>query len=80
MNQNLNNKEINSPEDLNKLFNLISSFIKFSIQCAPKEQKFASINNIFALTLELANRYKNNMTEDNLNKISALHTTLCSAS
>jgi vacuolar protein sorting-associated protein 35 len=72
MNQNLNNKEINSPEDLNKLFNLISSFIKFSIQCAPKEQKFASINNIFALTLELANRYKNNMTEDNLNKISAL--------
>ena len=61
MNQNLNNKEI-----------LISSFIKFSIQCAPKEQKFASINNIFALTLELANRYKNNMTEDNLNKISAL--------
>ena len=72
MNQNLNNKEINTVEDLNKIFNLISSFIKFSIQCAPKEQKFASINNIFALTLELANRYKNNMTEDNLNKISAL--------
>ena len=72
MNQNLNNKEINTIEDLNKIFNLISSFIKFSIQCAPKEQKFASINNIFALTLELANRYKNNMTEDNLNKISAL--------
>ena len=72
MNQNLNNKEINSPEDLNKLFNLISSFIKFSIQCAPKEQKFASINNIFALTLELANRYKNGMSDDNLNKISTL--------
>ena len=72
MNQNLNNKEINTVEDLNKIFNLISSFIKFSIQCAPKEQKFASINNIFALTLELANRYKNNMTEENLNKISAL--------
>ena len=72
MNQNLNNKEINTVEDLNKIFNLISSFIKFSIQCAPKEQKFASINNIFALTLELANRYNNNMTEDNLNKISAL--------
>ena len=72
MNQNLNNKEINSPEDLNKLFNLISSFIKFSIQCAPKEQKFASINNIFALTLELANRYKNCMSEDNINKIGVL--------
>ena len=72
MNQNLNDKEINSPEDLNKLFNLISSFIKFSIQCAPKEQKFASINNIFALTLELANRYKNRMSEDNLNKIGVL--------
>ena len=72
MNQNLNNKEINSPEDLNKLFNLISSFIKFSIQCAPKEQKFASINNIFALTLELANRYKNCMIEDNINKIGVL--------
>ena len=72
MNQNLNNKEINSPEDLNKLFNLISSFIKFSIQCAPKEQKFASINNIFALTLELANRYKNCMSEDNINKIVVL--------
>ena len=72
MNQNLNNKEINSPEDLNKLFNLISSFIKFSIQCAPKEQKFASINNIFALTLELANRYKNLLSDDNLNKISIL--------
>ena len=72
MNQNLNDKEINSPEDLNKLFNLISSFIKFSIQCAPKEQKFASINNILALTLELANRYKNRMSEDNLNKIGVL--------
>ena len=72
MNQNLNNKEINTVEDLNKIFNLISSFIKLSIQCAPREQKFASINYIFALTLELANRYKNNMTEDNLNKISAL--------
>ena len=72
MNQNLNNKELNTPEDLNKLLTLISSFIKFSLQCAPKEQKFASMNNIFALTLELANRYKNRMTEDNLNKIESL--------
>ena len=74
MNQNLNNKELNSPDDLNKLLNLISSFIKFSLNCAPKDQKFASINNIFALTLELSNRYKNRMTEDNLNKIGALLT------
>ena len=72
MNQNLNNKEISTPEDLNKLFNLIASFIKLSLKCAPKEQKFASVNNIFALTLELANRYKNNMSEDNINKIGLL--------
>jgi vacuolar protein sorting-associated protein 35 len=72
MNQNFNNNEINTPEDINKLFNLISSFMKFSLKCAPKEQKFASVNNIFGLTLELANRCKARMSEDNINKISLL--------
>ena len=72
MNQNLNNKDVHSSQDLNKLFNLITSFIKFSLQCAPKEQKFASMNNIFALSLELVNRYKNNLSEDNINQIGAL--------
>ena len=72
MNQNLNNKDLNKIEDLNKLLNLVSSFIKFSLKCAPKEQKFASMNNIFALTLELVNRYQNKMSDDNINKIGAL--------
>ena len=72
MNQNLNNNAINTTDDLNKLLNLISSFIKFSLKCAPKEQKFASMNNIFALTLELVNRYRNKMSEDNINKIGVL--------
>ena len=71
MNQNLNNKDLNKP-DLDKLLNLISSFIKFSLQCAPKEQKFVSMNNILALTLELVTRYQNKMSEDNINKIGFL--------
>ena len=36
MNQNLNNRDNNiNQADLNKLFNLIISFLKFSFQCAP---------------------------------------------
>ena len=72
MNQNLNNKDLNKQEDLNKMLNLVASFIKFSLQCAPKEQKFASINNIFALTLELVNRFKTRLSEDNLTQIYTL--------
>ena len=71
MNQNLNNKDLNKL-DLDKLLNLIYSFIRFSLQCAPKEQKFASMNNILALTLELVTRYQNKLTEDNINKIGIL--------
>ena len=74
MNQNLNNNLVTSADDINKLLSLVSSFIKFSLQCAPKEQKFASMNNIFALTLELVNRYKNQLSEDNINKIGTLLT------
>ena len=72
MNQNLNNKDLNKQEDLNKMLNLVASFIKFSLQCAPKEQKFASVNNIFALTLELVNRFKNKLSQDNINQIYTL--------
>ena len=71
MNQNLNNKDLNKL-DLDKLLNLIYSFIRFSLQCAPKEQKFASMNNILALTLELVTRCQNKLTEDNINKIGVL--------
>jgi vacuolar protein sorting-associated protein 35 len=71
MNQNLNNKDLNKL-DLNKLLNLIYSFIRFSLQCAPKEQKFASMNNILALTLELVTRCQNKLSEDNINKIGVL--------
>ena len=71
MNQNLNNKDLNKL-DLDKLLNLIYSFIRFSLQCAPKEQKFASMNNILALTLELVTRCQNKLSEDNINKIGVL--------
>ena len=71
MNQNLNNKDLNKL-DLDKLLNLIYSFIRFSLQCAPKEQKFSSMNNILALTLELVTRCQNKLSEDNINKIGVL--------
>ena len=73
MNQNLNRREINfnnsNPTELNKLLNLILSFIKFSLQCSPQEQKFESISNIYSLTLELVNSRKNQINEESINKI-----------
>ena len=76
MNQNLNRRDNsfnnNNPAELNKLLNLILSFMKFSIQCSPQEQKFESINNIFSLTLELVNSRRNQINEESVNKIGLL--------
>ena len=72
MNQNLNNKENITPVELNNLLNLILSFLKFSLQCAPTEQKFVSINKIFSLTLELSTRQMHKLTDEAVNKIGLL--------
>ena len=75
MNQNLyrrDNNFNNNPTELNKLLNLILSFMKFSLQCSPQEQKFESINNIFSLTLELVNSQRNRINEESVNKIGLL--------
>ena len=73
MNQNLNNRDNNiNQADLNKLFNLIISFMKFSFQCAPQEQKFESINNSFSVALDLANKYRHKLNDDCINKIGLL--------
>ena len=69
MRQNLNNRDNNRQADLNKILNLILSFLKISIQCSPQEQKFESINNILSLTLDLCNKQKNKINEDCINKI-----------
>ena len=75
MNQNLNNKDNNiNPADLNKLFNLILSFMKFSLQCSPQEQKFDSINNCFSLALDVANKYRHRLNDESINKIGLLLT------
>ena len=72
MNQNLNNKENITPVELNNLLNLILSFLKFSLQCAPTDQKFVSINKIFSLTLELSTRQMHKLTDEAVNKIGLL--------
>ena len=72
MNKNINNKDNNNPVELNKLLNLILSFMKFSIQCSPPEQKFESINNIFSLALELSNKQKHKINENCINIIGLL--------
>ena len=72
LNQNLNNKDNMNSVELNKLLNLILSFMKFSLQCCPSEQKFQSVNNIFSLTLDLSNKLKHKMNEDCINKIGLL--------
>ena len=71
MNQNLNNNNNNSVE-LNKLLNLILSFMKFSLKCSPPEQKLESINNIFSMALDLSNNQRNKLDEDCINKIGLL--------
>ena len=73
MNQNLNNRDYNSI-DVNKLLNLILSFMKFSLQCAPQEQKFNSINNIFSMAFDLSNMQPHKLNEDCINKIGLLLT------
>ena len=75
MNQNLNKRDNNiNPAELNKLFNLILSFMKFSLQCSPQEQKFDSINNSFSLALDLANKYRHRLNDESINKIGLLLT------
>jgi vacuolar protein sorting-associated protein 35 len=75
MNQNLNKRDNNiNPAELNKLFNLILSFMKFSLQCSPEEQKFDSINNCFSLALDVANKYRHRLNEESINKIGLLLT------
>ena len=71
MNNNLKNND-NKSIELNKLMNLVLSFLKFSIKCCPPERKFESINNIFSLALELANRQRHRLNEDCVNKIGQL--------
>ena len=68
MNQNLNNNTV----ELNKLLNLILSFVKFSLKCCPPEQKFQSINNIFSLALDLSKKQRSRLNEDCVNKIGSL--------
>ena len=72
INQNLNKKENISPMELNNLLDLILSFTKFSLTCAPTEQKFLSINKIFSLSLELFTRQVHKLTEEGVNKIGLL--------
>ena len=73
MNQYVNNRDNSRVQvELNKLLNLILSFMKFSIQCAPKEQKIESISNIFSLTVELLNRQSQRINEECVNKIGSL--------
>ena len=75
MNQNLNKRDNNiNPAELNKLFNLILSFMKFSLQCSPEEQKFDSINNCFSLALDVANKYRHRLNDESINKIGLLLT------
>ena len=74
MKQNLNKKDLRNSEELNRLLNLITSFMQFSIQCSPEEQKFDSIDKIFSLALELVNRHKNKINEDCVNKIGSILT------
>ena len=68
MNQNLNNNSV----ELNKLLNLILSFVKFSLKCCPPEQKVQSINNIFSLALDLSKKQRHRLNEDCVNKIGSL--------
>jgi vacuolar protein sorting-associated protein 35 len=68
INQNLNRRDPNSI-NLNKLFNLVLSFMKFSLQCAPKEQLNQSVNNMFSLALDLSNIQPHKLDEDCINKI-----------
>ena len=70
MNQNLNSN--NNSFDLNKLLGLVLSFMKFSLQCSPPEQKSQSINNIFSLALDLSNKQPHKINEDCINKIGLL--------
>ena len=71
INQNLNSRDNNS-FDLNKLLGLVLSFMKFSLQCSPQEQKFQSINNIFSMALDLTNKQPYKLNEDCINKIGLL--------
>ena len=70
MNQNLNSN--NKSFDLNKLLGLVLSFMKFSLQCSPAEQKSQSINNIFSLALDLSNKQPHKLDDDCINKIGLL--------
>ena len=71
INQNLNKRDLNSI-NLNKLFNLVLSFMKFSLQCAPKDQINQSVNNMFSLALDLSNIQPHKLDEDCINKIGLL--------
>ena len=71
INQNLNKRDLNSL-NLNKLFNLVLSFMKFSLQCAPKDQLNQSVNNMFSLALDLSNIQPHKLDEDCINKIGLL--------
>ena len=68
INQNLNKRDFNSI-NLNKLFNLVLSFMKLSLQCAPKDQINQSVNNMFSLALDLSNIQPHKLDEDCINKI-----------
>ena len=71
INQNLNKRDLKS-FNLNKLFNLVLSFMKFSLQCAPKDQLNQSVNNMFSLALDLSNIQPHKLDEDCINKIGLL--------
>ena len=67
--QNLSRKDM---MDLNKLLNLVSSFMKFSIQCSSQDQKIENVNHILALTVQIINKQKYKLNEDCVNKIGQL--------
>ena len=51
---------------------LLLSFMKFSLQCAPKDQLNQSVNNMFSLALDLSNIQPHKLDEDCINKIGLL--------
>ena len=66
-NPNQNNKKNNiSNMPLDKLLELISSFLKFSIKCSPEEQKYNAITKIILKTILIINKFENkNNPEEN---------------